>query len=112
MHDAFLQRLNEVDARVAARHFRSLQVYLRQFLRAAERFTVGYYFRDHSPFMGRSRRQRLWVEKKRFGSSCSGAITPRGKDSVARHDAGRVMPDVLEGGSLGRHNHIGEEGIV
>jgi hypothetical protein len=76
------------------------------------RFTIWHYFRDHSPFLGRARRQRLRVEKERFGSSCSGAITPRGKDSVAGHDARRVVPPVLDGRSLCRHNHIGEQGIV
>ena len=42
-----------------------------QFLRAAERFTICIYFRDHSPFMGHARRQRLWVQTERLGSSCS-----------------------------------------
>ena len=62
--------------------------------------------------MGGTRRQWLWVEQEGFRSSCSSAITPRGKDSITRHDARSIMPNILEGRALRRHNDIGEQRIL
>src|SRR5439155_693730 len=97
---------NKVYARVAARHLRSLQVQSRQFPRATKRLAVRHNFRNHSPFIGGPRRQRLWVEQKRLRSSRSSAITPRGKDSVARHNARGEVRHILESRTLGGLNHV------
>src|SRR6266478_1508762 len=60
-HNALLQRLNKVDARVAARHFRSFQVQFGEFARPAERLTARHNFGNHSPFVRGTRRERLWI---------------------------------------------------
>src|SRR4029077_15401672 len=105
-NDAFLQGLNEVYAGVAARHFWSLQVELGQFPGPAERLAVWHNFGNHSPFICGTRRYRLWIQQECLRSSCSGAITPGGEDSVTRHNAAREMRHIVEGRTLGRHNHI------
>src|ERR1700731_3135532 len=87
-HNALLQRLNKVDARVAARHFRSFQVQLGEFARPAERLTARHNFGNHSPFVRGTRRERLWIQQEGLRSSRSSAITPGGKDSVAGRNAG------------------------
>src|SRR6266853_2988290 len=105
-NDAFLQGLNEVYAGVAARHFWSLKVELGQFTCPAERLAVRHNFGNHSPFICGTRRERLWVEQERLRSSRSGAITPRGKDSVTRHNAAGQVRHVMERRTLRRHNHV------
>src|ERR1700680_229483 len=55
---------------------------------------------------------RLWVEQERLRSSCSSAITPRGKDSVARHNASREVRDIVEGRTLAGDNHVGQQRIL
>src|SRR5258706_10396180 len=97
---------------VAARHFRSLQVELGQFPCPTERLTVRHNFGNDSPFVRGSGRERLWVEQERLRSSCSGAITPRGKDSVARRNASREMRDIVKGRILAGHNHVGQQRIL
>src|SRR5215467_4899549 len=62
----------------------------------------------HSYVICGLRRERLWVEQERLRSSCSSAITPCGKDSVTRHNARGEVRHILEGRTLGRHNHIGK----
>src|SRR5438128_8266261 len=39
------------------------------------------------------------------------AITPRGEDSVTGHNASREMRHIVEGRTLGRHNHIRKQRI-
>src|SRR6266850_2670286 len=90
-HNTLFQGLNEMYARIAAGHFGSLQVQLRQFPCPTERLTVRHNLRDHAPFVCSARSQRLWVEQERLRSSRSGAITPRSKDSVAGHNASREV---------------------
>src|SRR5271170_6894321 len=111
-YDALLQRMNEVDACVAAGYFGGLQVQLGQLVGAAQRLTVRDDFGNHSPFVGSSRRYRLWVEQKCLRSSCSRAITPRGKDSVARHNASSEVRNIVEGCTLGSDNHVGKQRIL
>src|SRR5580704_15014428 len=111
-HDALLQRLNKVDAGVAARNFRSLQVELGQFPRPTECFTVRHNFGNHSPFICGTRRERLWVQQECLRSSCSRAITPGGKDSVAGRNARGEMGHILEGRTLRRHNYTGKQRVV
>src|SRR5258708_14483780 len=60
-HNALLQRLNKVDARVAARHFLSFLVQLGDFARPALRLTARHNFGNHSPFVSSTRRERLWI---------------------------------------------------
>src|ERR1700731_341723 len=107
-HNALLQRLNKVDARVAARHFRRFQVQLGEFAHPAERLTARHNFGNHSPFVRGTRRERLWIQQERFRSSRSSAITPGGKDSVAGRNARGEVGHILEGRSIRRHNHTGK----
>src|SRR6202011_222040 len=86
-HNALLQRLNKVDARVAARHFRRFQVQLGEFARPAERLTARHNFGNHSPFVRGTRRERLWIQQEGLCSPCASAITPCGKDSVTGRNA-------------------------
>src|SRR5438094_8708319 len=99
-------------ARIAAGHFGSLQVQLGQFPCSGQRLTVRHNLRNHSPFVRGLRRERLWVEQERLRSSRSSAITPRGKDSVARHNASREVWDIVEGRTLARDNHVGQQRIL
>jgi hypothetical protein len=99
-------------ARVAAGYFGSLQVQLGQFPCAGQRPTVRYNLCSHSPFVRGLRRERLWVEQERLRSSRSSAITSRGKDSVARHNASREVRDIVEGRTLAGDNHIGQQRIL
>src|SRR5437879_10101356 len=103
-----LSRLNKVYASVAARHFRSFQVQLCQFLRSPERFTVRHNLANHSPFVCSARRQRLWVQQESLRSSCSSAITPDSKNSIAWHNASGEVRNIVEGRTLGCHNHTGK----
>ena len=107
-----LTEAGEVDARVATRHFRSLQVQRGQFPRPTERLAVRHDFCHDAPFICGTSWQRRWVEQERLGSSCSSAIAPRRKDSVAGHDTRGEMPDILEGRTLGRHDHVRKQRIV
>src|SRR5216683_3319366 len=102
------QRLNEMYARVAARHFGSFQVQLGQFPRPAERFTIRHNLANHSPFVCSARRQRLWVQQESLCSSCSSAITPGSKNSIAWHNASGEVRNIVEGRTLGCHNHTGK----
>ncbi len=74
-------------ARVAARHFWSLQVQLGQFPRPTERLTVRHNFCNHSPFVCSTRRQRPGIEQEGLRSPCSTAITPRGVKAPRRNTA-------------------------
>src|SRR5580693_2459352 len=103
-HDPLLQRLNEVDACVAACYFRGLQVQLSQFARSGERVTVRHNFGHHSPFVCSMRRQRLWVQQERLRSPRSSAITPGGKDSVTGCNARGEVGHILEGRAFSRDN--------
>src|SRR5882762_2461280 len=111
-HNALFQRLNEMYARVAAGHFGSLQVELGQFPCSGQRLTVRNNLCNHSPFVRGLRSKRLWVEQERLRSSRSSSITPRGKDSVARHNASREVRDIVEGRTLAGDNHIGQQRIL
>src|ERR1700719_690949 len=53
-------------------------------------------FGNHSPFICGTRRERLWVEQERLRSSCSGAITPGGENSVAGRNALGEVGHVLD----------------
>ena len=90
-----------MDARVAARYFRSFQVKRGQLARPAERLTVRNDLGNHPPFIGSTRRERLWVEQERLGPSRSSAITPSGKDAVTGHNTRGEVAYVLEGRALG-----------
>src|SRR6266478_257409 len=107
-HNALLQGLNKVDARVAARHFWSFQVQLGEFACPAERLTARHNFGNHSPFVRGTRRERLWIQQERFRSSRSSAITPGGKDSVAGRNARGEVGHILEGRTIRRHNYTGK----
>src|SRR5437870_13069607 len=99
-HNTLFQGLNKVYASVAARHFRSFQVQLCQFPAPAERFTVRHNLANHSPFVCSARRQRLWVQQECLCSSCSNAITPGSKNSIARHNASGEVRNIVEGRTL------------
>src|SRR5882672_9934192 len=99
-------------ARIAAGHFGSLQVQLGQFPCSGQRLTVRHNLCNHSPFVRGLRRERLWVEQERFRSSSSSAITPRGKDSIARHNASREVRHIVEGGALAGNDYAGQQGIL
>ena len=99
-------------ARIAAGHFGSLQVQLGQFPCSGQRLTVRHNLCNHSPFVRGLRRERLWVEQERLRSSRSGAITLRGKDSIARHNASREVRDIVEGRTLAGDNHVGQQRIL
>src|SRR6267154_3838925 len=107
-HNTLFQGLNKMYARVAARHFRSFQVQLCQFPRPAERFTVRHNLANHSPFVCSACRQRLWVQQESLCSSCSSAITPGRKNSIAWHNASAEERDIVEVRTLGCHNHTGK----
>src|SRR5207302_7210358 len=107
-HDAFFQGLNEVDARVSAGHFGSLQVQLGQFSRSTERLTVRHNLGNHSPFVRGLRPERLWIQQERLRSSRSRAITPRGKDSVTGRDPRAEVRHIPEGRTLPCHNYTGK----
>src|SRR5437879_11263200 len=99
-------------ARIAAGHFGSLQVQLGQFPCSGQRLTVRHNLCNYSPFVRGLRRERLWIEQERLRSSRSSAITPRGKDSVARHNASREVRDIVEGRTLAGDNHVGQQRIL
>src|SRR5438445_1323105 len=99
-------------ARIAARHFVSLQVQLGQFPCSGQRLTVRHNLCNHSPFVRGLRRERLWVEQERLRSSRSSAITPRGEDSVARHNSSRKVRHIVEGGALARDDYVGQQRIL
>src|SRR5437870_5481659 len=64
------------------------------------------------PFVRGLRRERLWVEEERLRPSRSSAITPHGKDSVARHNASREVRDIVEGRTLAGDDHVGQQRIL
>src|ERR1700719_3613497 len=99
-------------ARIAAGHFGSLQVQLGQFPCSGQRLTVRHNLGNHSPFVRGLRGERLWVEQESLRSSRSSAITPRGEDSVARHNASREVRDIVEGRALAGDNHVGQQRIL
>src|SRR5579864_3039236 len=107
-HDALLQRLNKVDAGIAARNFRRFQVQLGECVRPAERLTAQHNFSNHSPFVSGTRREWLWVQQERLRSSRSSAITPGGKDSVAGRNARGEVGHILERRTIRRHNYTGK----
>src|SRR4029077_10122940 len=111
-HNALLQWSNEMDARVAARYFRSLQVQRGQFPRPTERLAVRHDFCHDAPFICGTSWQRPWVEQERLGSSCSSAIAPRRKDSVAGHHTHGEVPNIMETRAFARHNHVRKQRIV
>src|SRR5579862_24181 len=111
-HNALLQRLNKVDARVAARDFRRFQVELGQFACPTECLTARHHFSNHSPVVSGTRRERLWVQQERLRSSRSSAITPGGKDSVAGRNARGEVGHILEGRTIRRHNYTGKQRVV
>jgi hypothetical protein len=83
-HEALFQRLNEMHTRIAACHLRRLQVPLGQFARPTQCLAVWHYLSDNSPLVRGSSRNRLRVQQKCLSSTCSSAIAPCCKDSVAR----------------------------
>ena len=95
-------------ARVAARHFRSLQIQLAQLPRPTESLPVRDNLSHHSPFVRNPRAQWLWVQQERLCSSRSSALTPGGKDSVTGRNARNEVGHILEGGTLRRHNYTGK----
>src|SRR5580658_10664263 len=104
--------MNEVHACIAARHLRHLEVQDGEFPRSAERLSVRNDFGNDSPFVRGARRQRLWVQQKRFGPPCSSAITPRRKYSIPWHDASREVGDVVESRTLACDDHVGQQRIL
>src|SRR5690348_1703454 len=65
-----------------------------------------------TPFVRRLRLERLWIEQERLRSSRSSAITPRGKDSVARRNPRGEVGHILKGRAICRHNYTGKERVV
>src|SRR5260370_28965828 len=110
-YDTLLQRLDEVRAGVSACDFRSLQVERRQFTRPRERLATWHNLGNHSPFVRGVRRQRLWIQQECLRPSCPGLVAPRGKDSVARHNATGEMRQIMEGRSFSGHNHVREQRV-
>jgi hypothetical protein len=43
-----------------------------------------------------------------FSRNASALPAPGGKDSIARHNASGEIPNIVEGRTLGRHNHTGK----
>src|SRR6266446_9980313 len=99
-------------ARIPAGHFGSIQVQRGQFPCSGQRLTVRNNLCNHSPFVRGLRRKRLWVEQERLRSSRSSSITPRGKDSIARHNARREVRDIVEGRTLAGNNYVGQQRIL
>src|SRR5271168_3770120 len=97
-----------MDAGGAARHFRGLQIQLRQSPRPAERHTMWYNFGNYSPLVCGTRRQWLWVQQERLRSSCSSTVTPGGKDAVTGSDARGKVCHIMEGRALRSHNYTGK----
>src|SRR5690349_260367 len=97
--------MNEMNARVAARYFGSLQVLPGQFPRPIERLPGRHYFGNYSPLMRDGRRDGLRVEQKCLSPTCSSAIAPRSEDSVAWHNTAGEVRRVMECCAFRRDNH-------
>jgi hypothetical protein len=41
----------------------------------------------------------------------SGAVTPRRKDSVARHNPADEVRQIVKAGTFTRNDHVGEQGV-
>src|SRR4029077_4584083 len=95
-YDALLQGLDKMCPRVAPRHFRRLEVQPRQLTSTRDSLAIAYNFGDHSPFVSGLRRQRMRVQQKCLCSSCSGAVTPRGEDSIPGNNAARKVGQIIE----------------
>src|SRR6266478_5996011 len=111
-HDALLQGLDKMCPRVAASNFRSLQVHRCQLASTSEGLAIAYDLGDHSPFVSSLRRHWMRVQQKRFRSSCSGAVTPGGEDSVSRHNAASKVGQIIEGRPFARHDHVGKQSVL
>ena len=101
-----------MNARVPTRHFGSLQVQVSQFPSACYCLAVRHDLCHDSPFVGGARRQRLWIEQERLGSTWSGSIAPGCKNPVTRCNADSKMTDVLERRTFSCHDDIREEGVI
>src|SRR5438093_1596062 len=56
-YNSLFQELNEVDAHIATRHFRSLQIQLNQLPRPTEHLAVRHNFGNHSPLVRSTHQQ-------------------------------------------------------
>src|SRR5258708_8347746 len=98
--------MNEVHARVAASHFRYLEVQSSEFPRSAERFSVRHNFGNHAPFVRGTRCQRLWIQQERLRSPRTSAITPRSKDAVTRNNPSPELCPIVQGRTSARPHQI------
>src|SRR5258708_14679560 len=104
--------MNEVHARVAASHFRYLEVQSSESPRSAERFSVRHNFGNHAPFVRGTRCQRLWIQQERLRSPRTSAITPRSKDAVTGNNASSEVWQIVKGRSFAGHDHIRKQSIL
>jgi hypothetical protein len=91
-------------AGVSACDFRSFEVERGQLRCPGEHFAVWHDLRDHSPFVRRTRSQRLWIQQERLRPPRSGAVTPGGEASPG------TMPPAKCG--FPGYNHIGKQGLL
>lgn len=63
------------------------------------------------PLLRDSRGNRLRIQEECLSPTCSGAITPRCENPVARNNASGEMGRVAERCAFSRHNHIAKQGI-
>jgi hypothetical protein len=110
--DPFLQRLDKVHACVSPGHFRGLEIVTRELPRPGDGPSIPHDFGDDAPLLSRARRERRGAQEERFGAPRAGAITPRGEDTVAGHDARSEMTYVLKGRTLPRHDDVSEQGVL
>jgi hypothetical protein len=68
--------------------------------------------RQPPPFVGSTRRERLWVEQEGLRPSRASAITPGGKDAITRHYTCGEVAYVLEGRAPVRHNDVGQQRVL
>src|ERR1700757_3255878 len=100
-----------MNARIPARHFRSLQVQISQFPSTCCCLAVRHDLCHDSPFAGGARRQRLWIEQECLGSPCTSAITPCRKDPITRGNSHGKVADVLERRTFSCHDDTCKEGV-
>src|SRR5271156_1351731 len=110
--DPFLQRLDEVYARVPPGHFRGFQILSSELPSPSGGLPVLHDFGDDAPFLRCARREGHRVEQECFGAPGSSAITPGRKDAVTGYNTRGEMAYVLKGGTRGRHNDVGKQRVL
>src|SRR6202007_1421859 len=103
----FLQRLNEMCARVPARDLGSLQIQQGQLARSGECLTICYNLGNDAPFMHCFRGQGLRIQQECLCPACPCTVTPCREDSISRYDSTGEIRDIIEGGPFPGNNYVG-----